>query len=150
MCLVQHTIVPEITFWDTSPYTVITLRKVVKYGVPAIFSFLQSCIPIFILVSCLLNFFIFALIPSFVPQPLPQCQPNRNVRACNLNDHGVVYNRPWAHLYSPPPPLGAFVDHIFSNLIMYHVTFRWSADFLCMDKVTRGHRSRVPLTLRVA
>ena len=29
---------------------------------------------------------------------------------------------------------------------MYHVTFRWSADFLCMDKFTRGHRSRVPLS----
>ena len=50
---------------------------------------------------------------------------------------------------TPPPPPGAFVDHIFFNLIMYHVTFRWSADFLRMDKVTRGHRSRVPLTLRV-
>ena len=46
-------------------------------------------------------------------------------------------------------PLGTFVDHICFNFIMYHVTFRCSADFLYMDKVTRGHRSRVPLTLRV-
>ena len=46
------------------------------------------------------------------------------------------------------PPLGIFVYHLF-NLTMHQVTFRWSADFLCMDKVTRGHRSTGPLTLRV-
>ena len=48
----------------------------------------------------------------------------------------------------PPPTLGIFLDHIFFNLIMYQVTFRWSADFTYIDKVTRGHRSMVPLTLR--
>ena len=43
--------------------------------------------------------------------------------------------------------LGIFVDHILLEPYMYHVTFRWSADFLCMDKVTRGHRSMVPWSL---
>ena len=32
---------------------------------------------------------------------------------------------------------------------MYQITFRWSADFLYMDKVTRGHQSMVSLTPRV-
>ena len=32
---------------------------------------------------------------------------------------------------------------------MYQGTFRWSADFLCMDKVTRGHRSMVPTPTHV-
>ena len=51
--------------------------------------------------------------------------------------------------HPPPHPPGIFVDHFFLNLTMYQVTFRWSADFLSMDKVTRGHRSMVPFTLRV-
>ena len=63
--------------------------------------------------------------------------------------HLCLTNRPWAESRNPPPPFGIFVDHIFFNLTMYQVTFRWSADFLCMDKVTKGHRSTVPFTFRV-
>ena len=61
----------------------------------------------------------------------------------------VQYSPQAESRYPPPPPVGICVDHIFFNLIMYHVTFRWSADFPCMDKVTRGHRSMIPFTLRV-
>ena len=58
--------------------------------------------------------------------------------------------RPWAESRNPPP--WVILKIYFCNLIMlimYQVTFRWSADYLCMDKVTRGHRSMVPFTLRV-
>ena len=79
--------------------------------------------------------------------PHQKNHPSSPIILYNLFYNDLLY-RPWAHLY-PPPPLGIFVDHILFNLIMYNVTLRWSADFLCMEKVTNGHRSIVPLSLRV-
>ena len=62
----------------------------------------------------------------------------------------VLITRPWAESRNPPPPPWGFIynENLF-NLIMYLVTFQVVCRFSIHGQGHQGHRSMVPLNLRV-